>query len=63
MFGILALLGWLESMLIAQLEFWGWEYIPDEIEFAQYVRAMLYLVYYLLVAFRGMYTVTITITL
>ena len=42
-----------EDHLISLLDFWGWEYVPNEMEFAEYIRATLHFVYYLLIAFRG----------
>ena len=53
MFWGVTFLSWFESHLIDLLNFWGWEYVPNEMEFAQYIRTTLYLVYYLLIAFRG----------
>ena len=50
---ILYLVSYGEGFLQGQLDFWGWEYIPDEVEIAAYVRDALYLLYYLLIAFRG----------
>lgn len=62
MFGIVSILNWFEGHLIALLEFWGWEYVPDEMEFAKYIRETLYLVYYLLIAFRGCFITSLSLS-
>ena len=44
---------WLQGILHEQLNFWGWEYLIDDLEIASSARTTLYLIYYLLIALKG----------